>query len=191
MALSGNCYNICANIFTFSSHSPVQFNNSGINISHTAQSHLCPGFYSTQIHCLMQILTFGSSPRHVFCSVWYCKASICKSISGQQYVFMVESSCWLNNYNDQSSFYNCGRFVGAVSPGFSDFKPFGYILCWVMAVQTYSLFFTLLIVSLKWVMHVFVINGRAKQERGAFVCLTFSQASWVGCWHTNNGFMLF
>lgn len=145
---TGLCQGIATIYVQTSSHSPVQFNNSGINISHTAQSHLCPGFYSTQIHCLMQILTFGRSPRHVFCSVWYCKASICKSISGQQYAFMVESSCWLNNYNYQSSFYNCGRFVGAVSPGFSDFKPFGYILCWVMAVQTYSPLFLLFWLSL-------------------------------------------
>lgn len=140
----------------------------------------------------MQILTFGRSLRHVFCSVWYCKASICKSISGQQYVFMVESSCWLNNYNYQSAFYNCGHFVRSFHPGFCDFNSFGYTLRWVMDVQTHSLsFFTNFIISLKWVICVFILNGKAKQERGAFVCLTFSQASWVGRWHTNNGVVLF
>lgn len=44
MMTQGFCHNVCANIFTFSSRSLVQFKNSGINTRHTAAFPPVPWF---------------------------------------------------------------------------------------------------------------------------------------------------
>lgn len=102
--------------------------------------------------CILKSWPLRAPFRLVFCSVWYWKESICKSISEQQYVFMVERSSRLNNYNYQSESYSMFK---TASPGFSDFHPSEHILCWVMGAYTN----TRSLYALKWLIHVLVLDG--------------------------------
>lgn len=99
--------------------------------------------------CILKYWPLRAPLRLVFCSVQYGKESICKSISAQQYVYMVERSSLLNNYNYQSK--SCSTSKTA-SLGFSDFHPSAYKLCWVMGACTLSLY------TLKWLIQVFVFT---------------------------------